>query len=57
METITIYYAGTMYRIVYEPDGGDVIEILRFDDARHAVVVEFDELDDKLQQKIEMAVS
>ena len=46
-----------MYRVVYEPDNGDIIEVLRFNDARHAVVVEFDELDEKLQAKIEMAVS
>lgn len=57
METITIYYAGTTYRVVYEPDTCEIVEVLQYLDATHAKLVDFDELDEQLQNKIEKAVA
>jgi hypothetical protein len=57
METITVYYQCVMYRVTYEPETSDVIEVLKFLDSRHAVIVEFEELDERLQDKIERLIA
>ena len=57
METITVYYQRVMYRITYEPETSDVIEVLKFLDSRHAVIVEFEELEERLQEIVERLIA
>ncbi len=57
METLTLIYHDAIYRILFDPDTLAVVEIVQFTEGKPGVVVDFDELNEELQDKIERAVS